>query len=88
MPLNKTQNVSSFSTQEKKILAVLFDNKGISLSYKDIGKLLNKSENTVKVQINQLKNKTNLLNEMIDQEGKKRYALKEKVKLEKFIVTD
>jgi len=84
-PVNTVPVNSPLSLQEKRILMVLFDNNGLSLSYKDIAKLLNKSPNTVKAQINQLKVKTNLLKEISDSEGTKRYGLKERVKFEKFV---
>lgn len=80
--------LSKLSTQEKRILSVLFDHKGTSLSYADISKLLGKSINTVKTQINQLKAKTNLLAETVDSERKKRYKLKENIWLEKFVASD
>jgi len=79
---------SNLSAQEKRIIAALFDHKGASLSYADIAKVLGKSINTVKTQINQLKAKTNLLAEIIDSERKKRYKLKENLRLEKFLTTD
>ena len=79
---------SNLSAQEKRIIAALFDHKGASLSYADIAKVLGKSINTVKTQINQLKAKTNLLAEIIDSERKKRYQLKENLRLEKFLTTN
>jgi len=84
----RPMSLSNLSAQEKRIITALLDHKGISLSYADIAKVLGKSINTVKTQINQLKAKTNLLAEVIDEERKKRYKLKENLRLEQFLSTN
>lgn len=80
--------LSKFTTQEKKIIASLFEHKGMALSYQDIAKLLDKSPITIKSQINQLKTKTNLIEEQTDTEGKRRFRLKENVRIEGFLTGD
>ena len=84
----RPMSLSNLSAQEKRIITALLDHKGTSLSYADIAKVLGKSINTVKTQINQLKAKTNLLAEVIDEERKKRYKLKENLRLEQFLSTN
>lgn len=73
-----------YTLQEKKILAVLLDHPNMALSYQDISAILNKSANTVKNQLNQLKIKTNILFEQKDQDNKKRFKIKEGVKIEQY----
>jgi len=91
-PINRSVEaglkLSAFSVQEKKIIAVMFEHKGMALSYQDIAKLLDKSPLTIKSQINQLRTKTNLLVGQSDSEGKKRFGLKENARIESFVAGD
>jgi DNA-binding CsgD family transcriptional regulator len=78
-------DVSVFSPQEKKILSVFFENSDLSLSYADIGKFLGKSANTIKNQIHQINIKADLFNYNIDNQSRKRFKLKDNIKLEKYL---
>ena len=80
--------ITNLSPKEKKIIGVLIGHKDMILSYEDIAKVLENSISTVKNQINQIKNKANLLIEIRDETGKKRYKLKDNIRLEKYITTD
>jgi len=65
------------SPKEKCLVAALLEHKDMALSYEDLAKLFGNSVSTVKTQINQLKNKTDLLVETIDRTSRKRYKLKD-----------
>lgn len=78
-------DLDTFTQREKTLIRVLLDNKDMALSYKDIGKITNKSPSTIRCQINSLKHKTNVLIEEIDIEGSKRYKVKEEIKIKKSI---
>jgi len=84
-PISRPITTSSITTQEKRIISVIIDHKGMDLTYKDISKVLHKSPNTIKNQINVLKNKVNFLIETIDGEQKKRYTIKDNIKLKEYI---
>jgi len=56
----KKLDVDYFSEQEKRILAVFFQNQGMALSYIDIARALNKSPYTIKNQIRQMRLKADL----------------------------
>ena len=65
---------------ERAIVWVLL-NSELKLSYEDIGKVLGKSSNTIRGQINNIKSKVpGLIKEIIEKNGKKRYFIDEKTK--------
>ncbi len=71
--------------REQTIIKVIIDHKGMNLSYKDISEVLGTTISTIKNQIISIKGKTNLLIEERDKEGKKRYKLKEDIKIKPFL---
>lgn len=83
--VNDKLDISVFSPQEKRILTVFFENKDMPLSYADIGKYLNKSANTIKNQLRQIKMKADLFNYAVDNQSRKRFKLKNNLKLEKYL---
>ncbi len=81
-------SVNRFSPQEKRILSVFFQNTGMALSYIDIAHSLNKSPNTIKNQMRQINIKADLFTESINEENRKRFKLKDGLKIEKYLNID
>ena len=77
--------ISRFSPQEKRILSLFFQNQGMALSYADIAQYLSKSPNTIKNQVRQINMKADLFNYTVDNESRKRYKLKDGLKIEKYL---
>lgn len=76
----KNEILQNLTLMERAILWVLA-NTDLKLSCEDIARVLGKSENTIRGQINNLKSKwPYLINEIIEKNGKKRYYIDEKVK--------
>jgi len=78
-------DISRFSPQEKRILSVFFQNQDMALSYADIAQYLSKSPNTIKNQVRQINMKADLFNYKVDNESRKRYKLKDGLKIEKYL---
>ena len=85
LPLPQKLDVDYFSEQEKRIMAVFFQNQGMALSYTDIAMALNKSPYTVKNQIRQMRLKADLFDRTVGDEGRNRFKLKAGLKIEKYI---
>ena len=77
-------DISRFTPQEKRILSMFFQNQDMALSYADIAKYLGKSPNTIKNQVGQINMKADLFNYTVDNESRKRYKLKDGLKIEKY----
>jgi DNA-binding CsgD family transcriptional regulator len=78
-------DIAGFSEQEKRILAVFFQNKDMPLSYADIGRYLGKSSNTIKNQLRQINMKADLFNYTIGNESRKKFKLKDGLKIENYL---
>jgi len=78
-------DISRFTPQEKRIISMFFQNQDMALSYADIAKYLGKSPNTIKNQVRQINMKADLFNYTIDNESRKRYKLKDGLKIEKYL---
>jgi len=78
-------DIARFSEQEKRILTVFFQNKDMALSYADVAKYLGKSPNTIKNQMRQVSMKADLFNYTIGDESRKRFKLKDGLKIEKYL---
>jgi hypothetical protein len=78
-------DINCFSEQEKRILAVFFQNQQMALSYVDIAKTLNKSPHTVKNQMRQMRLKTDLFDRTVDNDSRNRFKLKDGLKIEKYL---
>jgi DNA-binding CsgD family transcriptional regulator len=78
-------DISKFSTQERKILSVFFEHADMYLSYKDISRMLQKSPNTIKNQMHQIKIKANLFDRSVDSDQRSRFKLKKTIKIEKYL---
>jgi DNA-binding CsgD family transcriptional regulator len=78
-------NISRFSEQEKRILAVFFHNPDMALSYVDIGRALGRSPNTIKNQVHQIGIKADLFDKAVDSESRNRFRLKDGLKVEQYL---
>jgi len=78
-------DIDQFSEQEKRILAVFFQNKSSRLSYLDLAKMLNKSAHTVKNQMNQIRQKADLFERTIGRQSRNLFKLKNDLRIEKFL---
>lgn len=75
----QTLNFKQFSATEKAIIWVLL-NTNMKLSYDDLAAMLGKERSTVRGQINAIKKKSEIIEEQIEQNGKKRLFISEKIK--------
>ncbi len=82
---DQTFDLSRFSPQEKRILSVFFQNKSMALSYVDLARSMGKSPNTIKNQMRQIIMKADLFDYTVDHENRKRYQLKDNLKIEKYL---
>jgi hypothetical protein len=83
---NRKFDIAQFSEQEKRILSVFFQNKDMTLSYADLAMHLGgKSPNTIKNQMRQISMKADLFNCAVGNESRKRFKLKEGIKIEKYL---
>jgi DNA-binding CsgD family transcriptional regulator len=78
-------DIDRFSEQERRILSVFFQHPNMALSYADIARALNKSAHTVKNQVHQINMKADLFNYSVGRENRKRFKLKEGLKIEKYL---
>jgi hypothetical protein len=85
LPLPQKLDVNYFSEQEKRILAVFFQNQGMALSYTDIAMALNKSPYTVKNQIRQMRLKADLFDRTVGDQSRNRFKLKDGLRIEKYL---
>ena len=76
----QTAFLGHLSVMERAIVWVLL-NTDMKLSYEDIAAILNKEKATIRGQINSIKQKSeDLISEMTENNGKKRYFIDEKVR--------
>jgi hypothetical protein len=75
----QTPNLSQFSVTERAILWVLL-NSDMKLSYDDLAAMLGKERSTIRGQINTIKQKSEIIEEEIEKNGKKRVFIPEEVK--------
>lgn len=78
-------DINRFSEQEKRILAVFFQNQQMALSYVDIARSLNKSPNTIKNQMRQMRLKADLFDRTVDNDSRNRFKLKDGLRIEKYL---
>jgi len=78
-------DINRFSQQEKRILAVFFQNKQMCLSYVDIAHALNKSPYTIKNQMNRMRLKADLFDRTIGDQSRNRFKLKDGLRIEKYL---
>ena len=78
-------DIERFTEQEKRVLAVFFQNKGMRMSYADVAKILNKSAYTIKNQMNQIRQKADLFDCMIGSQSRNLFTLKGDLRIEKYL---
>jgi DNA-binding CsgD family transcriptional regulator/uncharacterized coiled-coil protein SlyX len=78
-------DINRFSQQQKRILAVFFQNQDMTLSYMDIGRILNKSPLTIKNQMREIRLKADLFDRSIGEQSRHRFKLKKDLKIEKYL---
>jgi len=75
----QTPNFDQFSLTERAIVWILL-NTDMKLSYDDIASILGKERSTIRGQINVIKQKSGLIEELIEKKGKKRVFIPEEIK--------
>ena len=78
-------DIEQFTEQQKRVLAVFFQNKGRRMSYADVAKILNKSAYTIKNQVNQIRQKADLFDCTIGNQSRNLFALKADLRVEKYL---
>ena len=78
-------DIEQFTEQQKRVLAVFFQNKGIRMSYADVARVLNKSAFTIKNQMNQIRQKADLFDRSIGNQSRNLFALKADLRVEKYL---
>jgi DNA-binding CsgD family transcriptional regulator len=74
--------VDRFSDQQKRLLAVFFQNRDREMSYADVAAALGKSAHTVKNQMNQIRHKADLFDCITGPESRNFFKLKDDLKVE------
>jgi DNA-binding CsgD family transcriptional regulator len=75
-------DIDQFSEQQKRLLAVFFQNKDREMSYTDVAAALGKSAHTVKNQMNQIRQKADLFDCVTGRESRNFFKLKDDLKVE------
>ncbi len=75
----QTPNLRQFSITERAIIWVLI-NSDMKLSYEDLAAMLGKKKSTIRGQINRIKQKSEIIEEKVEKNGKKRLYIGEKDK--------
>ncbi len=75
----QTPNLGQFSITERAIISILL-NTDLKLSYDDLGAMLGKERSTIRGQINSIKQKSEIISEKIEKNGKKRVYIEEDIK--------
>ncbi|MDD5012118.1 MAG: hypothetical protein PHQ66_00520 [Candidatus Nanoarchaeia archaeon] len=75
----QTPNLSQFSVTERAILWILL-NSDMKLSYDDLAAMLGKERSTIRGQINTIKQKSEIIEEEVEKNGKKRVFIPEEIK--------
>jgi DNA-binding CsgD family transcriptional regulator len=78
-------DIEQFTEQQKRVLAVFFQNKGRRMSYADVARVLNKSAYTIKNQVNQIRQKADLFDCTIGNQSRNLFALKADLRVEKYL---
>jgi DNA-binding CsgD family transcriptional regulator len=78
-------DIDQFTEQQKRVLAVFFQNKGMRMSYADVARVLNKSAYTIKNQMNQIRQKADLFDCTIGNQSRNLFALKADLRIEKYL---
>ena len=77
----QTGEIHNLSVMERALVYVLL-NSDMKLSYDDLAAMLGKTRTTIRGQINSIKQKTSLIEEIIEKNGKKRVFVPDSIKEE------
>lgn len=75
----QTPDLNNFSVTERAILWILL-NSDMKLSYDDLASMLGKERSTIRGQINVIKQKSEIIEEEMEKNGKKRVFIPEEIK--------
>jgi len=75
----QTPKLEHFSITERAILWVLL-NTDMKLSYDDLAAMLGKERSTIRGQLNRIKQRGNIIDEIVEKNGKKRVFIPENIK--------
>jgi hypothetical protein len=78
-------DINRFSEQQKRLLAVFFQNQDMALSYVDIGRILNKSPHTIKNQMREIRLKADLFDRTLGEQSRHRFKFKKDLRVEKYL---
>lgn len=78
-------DIDQFSEQQKRLLAVFFQNRDREMSYADVATVLGKSACTVKNQMNQIRQKADLFDCVIGPQSRHFFRLKDDLKVERLL---
>ena len=79
---DRRRDIDQFSDQQKRLLAVFFQNRDREMSYTDVAAALGKSAHTVKNQMNQIRHKADLFDCVTGPESRNFFKLKDDLKVE------
>jgi len=75
----QTPNLEQFSVTERAIIWILL-NSELKLSYDDLSAMLGKERSTIRGQVNRIKQKSDIIQESVEKNGKKRVYIPEEVR--------
>jgi DNA-binding CsgD family transcriptional regulator len=75
-------DIDQFSEQQKRLLAVFFQNRDREMSYADVAAVLGKSAHTVKNQMNLIRHKADLFDCITGPESRNFFRLKDDLRIE------
>lgn len=82
-PPARKLDIDRFSEQQKRLLAIFFQNRDRQMSYADLAAVLGKSAYTIKNQMNLIRNKADLFDCTVGPESRNYFRLKNDLKVEK-----
>jgi len=78
-------DIEQFTEQQKRLLAVFFQNKGRRMSYADLAAVMNKSACTIKNQVNQIRRTADLFDCSIGSQSRNLFKLKDDLRVEQYL---
>ena len=78
-------DISHFSEQERRILAIFFQDKDRQMSYSDVAGVMGKSAHTVKNQMHQIRRKADLFEKMTGPGCRNFFKVKDDLRIEKYL---
>jgi DNA-binding CsgD family transcriptional regulator len=84
-PSTRRLDIDRFSEQQKRLLAVFFQNRDRAMSYADLAVILGKSAYTIKNQMNQIRHKADLFDRVIGPQSRNFFRLKDDLKVERYL---